>query len=282
MKKLLVLVASFFISLPSAQAQSVGINTNVPHPSAMLEIQSNNQGMLPPRLSAQERDAILNPATGLMIYCTTSNCLNYFDGSEWKELCGNTAPTAHICGQDFVDIRDGEIYTTVEIGGVCWLAENLRYNPGNNVYAGTGSYAPDSVGLYYNWNGALQGALTQNGVPGTIQGSCPIGWHVPTKDELTNLNTAVGGSSNALKREDQGSGAGQGTNTSGFGAILAGYYIPLYGLLNTGTTNYFWSTTEYSLTAQAYVRFMNDNSDFFIETQQQKMTYLPVRCIRNE
>jgi hypothetical protein len=52
---------------------NVGIGTTVPNSSSVLEIASNNQGFLMPRLSTPERDAIINPATGLMIYNSTLN-----------------------------------------------------------------------------------------------------------------------------------------------------------------------------------------------------------------
>jgi hypothetical protein len=52
---------------------NVGIGTAVPNSSSVLEIASNNQGFLMPRLSTPERDAIINPATGLMIYNSTLN-----------------------------------------------------------------------------------------------------------------------------------------------------------------------------------------------------------------
>jgi uncharacterized protein (TIGR02145 family) len=54
------------------------------------------------------------------------------------------------------------------------------------------------------------------------KGICPTGWHMPTEAQAQVLVSFVSNDGNALKKEDQGSGAGQGTNTSGFSALLAG------------------------------------------------------------
>ena len=53
----------------------VGINTSnsEPDPSAMLDVKSNMKGMLVPRMTAAERNAISNPANGLLIFCTDNN-----------------------------------------------------------------------------------------------------------------------------------------------------------------------------------------------------------------
>mgnify|MGYP006282903693 CR=1 FL=1 len=70
----------------------VGIGTTNPDQSAALDVQSTSQGLLPPRLTAQQRDGIFNPAAGLMIWC--SDCgergqLQVFDGLFWTDAVGN-------------------------------------------------------------------------------------------------------------------------------------------------------------------------------------------------
>ncbi len=52
------------------EAQNIGIGTNTPHASAALDVTSNNSGFLPPRMTLAQRNAIVNPAQGLMVYCT--------------------------------------------------------------------------------------------------------------------------------------------------------------------------------------------------------------------
>ncbi|MES2774011.1 MAG: hypothetical protein V4722_07490 [Bacteroidota bacterium] len=72
MKKLLLLVvASGSIYLAISQGQSVGIGTNSPSASAILDLQSNSQGLLIPRMTQTERNGINSPATGLLLFQTT-------------------------------------------------------------------------------------------------------------------------------------------------------------------------------------------------------------------
>ena len=51
--------------------------------SAVLELDSTTKGFLPPRMTDAERDAIATPAAGLMIYDTSNNQMNYWNGSSW-------------------------------------------------------------------------------------------------------------------------------------------------------------------------------------------------------
>src|SRR5687767_8259022 len=58
--------------LNKAYAQNVGINNNglKADKSAILDLSSNNKGLLIPRMNALEMRAIKQPATGLMVYQT--------------------------------------------------------------------------------------------------------------------------------------------------------------------------------------------------------------------
>ncbi len=69
MKKVKILLVSFAVIVSyTLTAQSVAINTDgsTPDASAMLDVKSENKGMLIPRLSASQRGQIGSPATGLM------------------------------------------------------------------------------------------------------------------------------------------------------------------------------------------------------------------------
>ena len=76
----------------------IGINTNggSPNPAAMLDVESNTRGFLPPRMMESERDAIQNPVAGLTIFNITSNCTNVFNGLSWYGLCGTCLPEVTI------------------------------------------------------------------------------------------------------------------------------------------------------------------------------------------
>ena len=69
LKYLLFLI--LFIS--TNQFAQVGIGTENPDSSAVLDLDSDSQGLLLPRLTTDQRNSIKNPAKGLMIYNITSN-----------------------------------------------------------------------------------------------------------------------------------------------------------------------------------------------------------------
>ena len=69
----------------SAMAQSVGINT-VPNGTAALDVASTTKGMLVPRMTTTQRNAIAAPATGLLVYDATANSFYYYTGTDWKDV----------------------------------------------------------------------------------------------------------------------------------------------------------------------------------------------------
>ncbi|MBK6966773.1 MAG: tail fiber domain-containing protein [Bacteroidales bacterium] len=72
MKNLIFLLFLAFGTMVNAQ---VAINTDgtAPDNSAMLDVKSTSKGMLIPRMTEAQRDAIVSPATGLLIFCTDNN-----------------------------------------------------------------------------------------------------------------------------------------------------------------------------------------------------------------
>jgi hypothetical protein len=73
---------------------ALGMGTAKADASAQVEIASTSKGMLIPRLSKAERDAIANPANGFLVFNTTSECINYWNApvSRWLSLCGTYDP----------------------------------------------------------------------------------------------------------------------------------------------------------------------------------------------
>jgi len=83
--------------------QGVGINPAgaEPHPSAGLDVNFTNKGLLPPRLTAEQRDAIEDPATGLQIFNLTTNCLEIFIPPDWQNIfCGCSAAPSNLIYSD--------------------------------------------------------------------------------------------------------------------------------------------------------------------------------------
>ena len=109
----------------------VGINTDgsAPDNSALLDVKSTSKGVLIPRMTYDERNAIVNPAEGLMIFCTDCSpegALSIFSNGSWKiiSLCNSEAPSEGI--------------NTVSIGQIVWNwnavegAFGYKWNTTNN------------------------------------------------------------------------------------------------------------------------------------------------------
>jgi hypothetical protein len=84
MKKTYCFLLSTFLLAPTFVGAQVGIGTVNPDPSALLELFSKNEGVLVPRMTRVERDLIVSPAVGLLIYNTSTSSFNYFD-MDWKD-----------------------------------------------------------------------------------------------------------------------------------------------------------------------------------------------------
>ena len=70
-----------------------GVGNLTPDFSAALEVKSTSQGLLPPRVSAAERDAIATPAAGLLVYQTDgSRGLYYFNDTNWVNATNGRTP----------------------------------------------------------------------------------------------------------------------------------------------------------------------------------------------
>jgi len=73
-KKITTCLWILFVAIGSLHAQiAINPNGDLPNPSAMLDVNSSNKGVLIPRMTLVEMNAIENPAEGLMIYCTDCN-----------------------------------------------------------------------------------------------------------------------------------------------------------------------------------------------------------------
>lgn len=103
-------IFSFFcIIIPFiTQAQlKVGENPQSINASAALEVESSNKGLLLPRMTTAQRDAISNPAEGLLIYNTTLKCLQINAGStglpDWVSVSNNSSITGIVLAEILED-----------------------------------------------------------------------------------------------------------------------------------------------------------------------------------
>lgn len=85
MKKQIYTLAVLSMMSFTAKAQ-VGIGTETPNSSSMLDITSSTKGLLMPRMSSTQRIAIASPTAGLQVYDTITNTIWYHNGTIWVNL----------------------------------------------------------------------------------------------------------------------------------------------------------------------------------------------------
>jgi len=87
MRSLVLFVLSFWMGQGIIFAQ-VAINRDgsLPDSSAILDVKSTSSGILIPRMTATQRDSIVNPAAGLMVYVTSDSSFFYYTGVGWQKI----------------------------------------------------------------------------------------------------------------------------------------------------------------------------------------------------
>ena len=86
MKRLLIAITIILSYNLTAQV-AVNIDGSSPNSSAMLDVKSDTAGILIPRMTKTQRDAINSPATGLLIYQTDSHPGFYsYDSTKWEPM----------------------------------------------------------------------------------------------------------------------------------------------------------------------------------------------------
>ncbi len=133
-QKILATITLVFLGLNHSYAQ-VGIGTTTPDASAAFEIESTTQGLLPPRMTTVQRDAISNPAQGLTIYNTDANCMETYNGVRWMS-CNTIGPT--------------DVYSPAT--GQVWMDRNLGASR-----VATSSTDAQAFGDLYQWGRAADG-----------------------------------------------------------------------------------------------------------------------------
>jgi len=213
------------------------------------------------------------------------------------------------CSKNTETDIDGNTYKTVKIGDQVWMAENLKvthYRDGTAIPTGhsnsewenlsTGAYAvydnnetnADTYGYLYNWY-----AVDDS------RNIAPEGWHVPTYDEIKQLEMYLGMSQ--IKANNTGwGGTNEGSKlagnavlwdngdlefnsefgTSGFNTLPGGirYYNGRYS--GMGSHGYFWSSTHLNGYG-SWFRNLNYSSSEVYHSLYGKRHGLSVRCIRD-
>ncbi len=198
---------------------------------------------------------------------------------------------------------DGNVYRNVQIGGRCWMAENLRtarYRNGieipyvyvNTIWTSTSNgawcnYGDDAIyGKLYNWYAAANPNI------------CPLGWHAATEVEWQQLELALGMPvdevlNTAYRGEGQNIGGKlqatstwmvpntSATNASGFSGLPGGYRNFSDGLFfGLGGYGYWWTASE-TIPAFAWYRFLYGSNTGVYRNDWYKRNGMCIRCVRD-
>lgn len=194
MKK--VIFAILLLSASSQLYSQVGIGTNTPNSSAILEVESTERGILFPRMTSAQRIAIVSPATGLYVFDTNTNSLWYFNGSLWI----NTVAEAYLG-----DVKSG-FQAADHLGWVMLDGRAVSSLSATQQAAaaalGFGTNLPDASSAYLVQDGGTLGAVTgsntvtiaRNNLPNvTLSGSTST---TGSHDHITAPATSITSSSN--------------------------------------------------------------------------------------
>ena len=276
----------------------VGIGTGTPDPSAILDASSTTKGLLPPRMTTPQRDAIASPAVGLTLYNTTSLCLETWDGSTWFGPCSIVAAQYPV-GTVFCNSVVTKVVQVLNPAtGKTWMDRNLGASQ-----VATDSTDANAYGDLYQWGRGADGhqcrnsdttfTLSSTDQPGHgnfilapdspndwrspqndglwqvvdgVNNPCPTGYRLPTDTELDeermswNSLNAAGAFASPLKLPV----AGYRANSSG-------------SLFVVGSSGYYWSSTV-SSTNSCLLYFSSSNA---LMGTNLRAYGLSVRCLKD-
>ena len=176
MKPVIFLLSAAVLLLFSLQGftQSVGINIDgsLPNSSAILDVKSTNKGLLAPRMTMVQRNAIASPATGLLIFQTDNSIgYYYYNGVAWTPISGSAGINYWAAnGENIYSNNSGNVGI-----GTSAPIEKLTVQTLNNSYgvsqrgengniistymggtsAGIGTFSNTNMRIFSNGNSAL-------------------------------------------------------------------------------------------------------------------------------
>jgi len=178
--------------------------------------------------TTQEALLQISDSIGQPEYWTTNDCQLYKAKSDSDE-----SVIHKIERSTFTDVRDGQKYRTVKIGKFVWMAQNMNYKTNGTRCYGNNKSNCNKYGRLYGWIPAIR--------------ACPIGWHLPTRQEWNALVQLTGGevAGKNLKSTFGWDDNGNGTDDFGFSALPGGYSSYENGDFEmVGIVGGWWSATE--------------------------------------
>ncbi|MDA3613908.1 hypothetical protein [Polluticaenibacter yanchengensis] len=197
----------FFVSAQTKIKDGTISSSSLPHPSAVLELESKNKGFLPPRLSLTSRTDIVtipNPAVGTFIYNLGAEATFpyvgyvYWNGTEWLALNNSTLKPGTIsslmCGDALLSpntYTTGSPYTGTLT--VPYIGGNGGTYPSQTITTTNGLTVTLESGNFNYGAGSL--TYTVTGTPTTTS---PVTTNIPISIGSQSC-TATVGNGNALK-----------------------------------------------------------------------------------
>jgi uncharacterized protein (TIGR02145 family) len=221
-----------------------------------------------------------------------SNQLIILSNNSAKSVNKNDNTKEKTC-QDF----EGNIYNTVKIGTKLWMAENLNveyFQNGDLIQEAKSAEEWERLGnnelpawCYFNNdynNGALCGKLYNVYAVKDPRGLAPIGWHVATSKEWTNLINYLGGENFAFKKMmskvSWEKSINIGTNESGFSALGCGFRIFNGKFLHFEEFGYWWSSWD-KIKKKSWSIYLNPQLRVYATDMCTYESGYSVRCVKD-
>jgi uncharacterized protein (TIGR02145 family) len=191
-----------------------------------------------------------------------------------------------------IDARDGQVYGTTQIGDQCWMAENLNtgimqvtaIEQSQNgtiekyCYNMNLDYCNEYGGLY-QWDEAMGYDYAT-----PAQGICPDGWHIPTGNEWTVLNTYYVDSTGKKLKEagyhHWSSGGNISNNLSGFTALGTGFFDWHDNFVYLMSHTKYWQS-EAKDSDEAYSADLTGSSNSLTLWYMFKYEAISLRCLKD-
>ena len=199
----------------------LGIGTTTPQPSSILDVSSTTKGLLVPRMTEIQKNAISTPAEGLLLYQTdVFNGFYYRDSPSWLRILSTS---------DNISFEIG----SVKVGTTSYGLQNTQLGDDtfNNSTSGSNNTAIGFRAIFAsngNDNTALGANAMNQGVSSTVHGNfnTAIGSAALSFGDDGSFNTAIGGNSIFRAQGSNNSGLGYRTlffNTFGSDNTAVGY-----------------------------------------------------------